>query len=95
LTGFTARRDRNAAHFAATVKNAGQSYLRPTVHLTVVSGNTIARSIDIPFNAILPGDDRAIHAEVDRLHAGAYRAELTIDYGGDSIIEGETHVTIQ
>jgi hypothetical protein len=95
LSAFSVQRAPKSARFVARIKNPGQTYVRPLVHLSLDDGSAIARSIDIPFNAILPGDERTLRAEVGHLHAGSYRAELTIEYDDNAVIEGETHVTVR
>lgn len=94
LARLAVRRSSNSAGMLATIRNTGATYVRPLLHLTLTSAKGVARSIDIPFNAILPGDERIVRTDLGKLPGGKYLAQLTVSYGGDRVIEGQTHVDV-
>lgn len=94
LESLAVLRSSKSASMRARIRNAGATYVRPLLHLTLTAANRAARSIDIPFNAILPGDERIVKADLGQLHSGLYLAQLTVSYGGNKVIEGQTHVKV-
>jgi P pilus assembly chaperone PapD len=82
------------ARLIARMRNIGQSYLRPLAHLTIAQAGRIYKNIPVTVNAIFPDSTRIVSQDLGALPAGDYRVELTIDYGGDSIIDGVTSAQI-
>lgn len=83
------------ATLVARLRNTGQSYLRPLAHLTVAQAGRVLLTAPVTINAVFPDAIRILSQPLGHLPPGEYRVELTIDYGGNSIIDGVTTAHIQ
>jgi hypothetical protein len=55
----------------------------------VVNDSTLGNS------TIFPGDERVAQHDFKDIAPGAYRLEITFDYGGDTLIQGTTDFTVK
>lgn len=94
LKSLAVSQSSQSASMSARITNIGATYVRPLLHLTLTAAKGVTRSIDIPFNAILPGDNRVVKTDLGKLRSGTYVAVLTVSYGGNKVIEGQTHVKV-
>lgn len=83
-----------ASTLVARLRNTGASYVRPIAHLMIGQGGRILRTAPVTINAVFPNSTRILNEDLGRLPPGDYVVELTIDYGGNSILDGVTKVRI-
>lgn len=81
-----------SATLIARLRNTGASYVRPIAHLMIGQGGRIYRSVPVTINAVFPNATRIVSQNLGHLPPGEYVVELTIDYGGNSILDGITKV---
>jgi hypothetical protein len=79
------------ASLVARLRNTGQSYIRPNARVLVGQGGRIVRDERITVSSIFPSATRILNQDLGRLPKGEYLVELTIDYGGNAILDGTTH----
>lgn len=82
------------AQLVARFKNTGTSYVRPVAHLVVGEGGRIVRDQKITISTVFPGATRIMSQPIGHLPAGDYRVEMTIDYGGNSILDAVTNARV-
>jgi hypothetical protein len=95
LTALALRLDGpRAGQLTARFINDGETYVRPLCRLVIEHGDTVVRDVAIPANVIFPGDKRELRESIEALPAGDYRAHLTVDYGGSTILDGAVNVRV-
>lgn len=80
----------DAPVLVARMHNDGQSYARCRAHLLVEQGGRIVRDLVPSVSVIFPNATRLLKQPLGALAPGTYQVELTLDYGGNSIIDGVT-----
>lgn len=78
----------------ARLRNTGASYIRPIAKLMIGQGGRVVRSDSVTVNTVFPNSTRIVSQDIGHLPPGEYTAELTIDYGGNSILDGITKFVI-
>lgn len=76
------------------LRNDAQGYCRPSAHLLVEQYGRIVRDQKIDVSTVFPNSTRIITQRLGKLAAGDYRIELTLDYGGESVIDGITQAHV-
>lgn len=79
----------------ARMRNDGQSYARCRAHLLIEQGGRILRDVAPSISVIFPNSTRLLKQSLGDLPPGDYQIELTLDYGGNSIIDGVTTAHIK
>jgi hypothetical protein len=82
------------AKLIARFRNTGLGYVRPVAHLLIGEGGRIVRDQKITISTVFPGATRIMSQPIGHLPAGDYRVEMTIDYGGNSILDAVTNARI-
>lgn len=82
------------ARLVARFRNPGNSYVRPVAHLFVGQGGRIVRDQKITISTVFPGATRIMSEDLGHLPTGEYHVELSIDYGGNSIIDAVTNAQV-
>jgi hypothetical protein len=77
----------------ARYHNDGVGYIRSGLYLTITQNGKTVHKEQIGLGAIFPGAARVVDKTVSGLAPGTYHVELDADYGGDTVIVGETNVT--
>lgn len=77
-----------SATLVTRLRNTGISYVRPIAHLMIGQGGRIYKTLPVSINAVFPNATRIVKEDLGHLPPGEYIAELTIDYGGNSILDG-------
>ena len=70
--------------------NDSLGYCRPSAHVRVEQAGRVVRNQDLKVSTVFPGATRILTQSLGPLPAGDYRVEITLDYGGDSIVDGVT-----
>ncbi len=81
-------------HILARYHNDGVGYVRSGLLLTITQSGKTVHKDQIGLGAIFPGATRVVDHTVNGLPSGTYHVELSADYGGDTVIVGDTNVTI-
>ena len=76
------------------LKNDGDAYARTGATLTISRAGSVVQKRDVSIGAIFPGHTRIVEQAVSGLSSGTYDADITIDYGGDVIVGGETKIVV-
>lgn len=76
------------------LKNDGDAYARTGGTLTISRAGSVVQKHDVSIGAIFPGHTRIVDQTVSGLSPGTYSAEVTIDYGGEVIVAGETRIVV-
>lgn len=76
------------------LKNDGEAYARTGGTLTISRSGAVVEKCDLSIGAIFPGHTRIVEQAITGLSAGTYVAGVTIDYGGDVILAGETRFVV-
>jgi hypothetical protein len=76
-------------------RNTGTSYVRPVAHLIIGQAGRVVHDQKITISTVFPGAVRIMTQQLGQLSPGAYRVELSIDYGGNSIIDAVTNANIR
>lgn len=79
----------------ARMFNDGQTYLRPQIHLQVAQEGRIVQSRDDSTPAIFANQPRDYTRTIQGLAPGTYLLDLTIDFGGGTLVEGTTRFTVR
>lgn len=78
----------------ARVRNNSKAYVRAGGTLLFEQSGRIVQKVPVTIGAIFPGRFHTVDETAKGLDPGKYRVELSIDYGGDEIEDGETTVTV-
>ncbi|MGB8266226.1 MAG: hypothetical protein WCE44_07905 [Candidatus Velthaea sp.] len=85
----------DGALLTARFVNDSAGYVRPTVRVLVVQGARIVHDESEGTGTVFPGATRLYTKDLTGLLPGDYDIELTIDYGGATLIEGTTKLGIR
>lgn len=77
------------------LRNDAQGYCRPSAHLLVEQAGRILRDEKINVSTVFPNSTRILKQQLGKLTPGDYRVELTLEYGGDAVIDGITQANIR
>lgn len=80
---------------AARMLNDGGTFVRPSIHMQVAQAGRIVQSRDDSTPAIFAGAPRLYTRSLQGLAPGKYLLDLTIDYGGDTIVQGSTEFAVR
>ncbi len=75
--------------------NDGGTYARPSIQMQLAQGGRIVQSIEDSTPAIFAGQPRLYARTLSGLARGAYQLQLTLDYGGESLVQGTTTFTVR
>jgi hypothetical protein len=75
--------------------NDGGTYARPAIRMQLARDGRIVQTIEDGTPAIFAGQPRLYGRTLSRLDPGAYQLQLTIDYGGASLVQGTTSFTVR
>ena len=81
-------------HILARYHNDGVGYVRSGLYLTISQSGKTVHKEQVGLGAIFPGAARVVDQTVGGLASGSYHVELSADYGGDTVIVGDTNVTV-
>ncbi|MBC5816038.1 MAG: hypothetical protein GIW97_05800 [Candidatus Eremiobacteraeota bacterium] len=81
-------------HVIARIKDTSNAYVRAGATLLFEQGGRVVQKLPVTIGAIFPGRFHTVDETARGLGPGKYRVELSIDYGGDEIEDGETTVTV-
>jgi hypothetical protein len=79
----------------ARMRNDGQAYARCRGQLLIEQAGRVVKTVDPSLSVIFPTSTRLLKQSLGDLPPGDYRIELTLDYGGNSIIDGITNAHIR
>lgn len=79
----------------ARLHNDGRTFVRPQIRLLVAQGGRIVQQRDDSTPAIFGGERRLYTRALNDLAPGTYQLQLTIDYGGDTLVEGTTEFSVR
>lgn len=83
-----------SSDLVARLRNDAQGYCRPSAHLLIGQAGRIVRDEKINVSTVFPNSTRILTQHLGKLPAGDYRVELTLDYGGESIVDGVTQAHV-
>jgi hypothetical protein len=86
---------RGNATLIARMRNDAEGYARVRGRLLVESAGRILNDSSPALSVIFPSSTRILKQPLGHLAQGDYRFELTLDYGGNSIIDGVTTAHIK
>jgi hypothetical protein len=84
----------SGAVLSARLQNDGNAYARVSARLLIQQGGRVVQDRDLATPTIFPGALRVMSEEIKNLPPGDYRAELSIDYGTDVVLNGSTDFRI-
>ena len=84
----------HAVRVVGRVRNNSNAYVRAGGSILFELSGRIVQKVPVTIGAIFPGRYHTVNETVRGLPAGKYRVELSVDYGGDEIEDGETTVTV-
>lgn len=79
---------------SARYHNYGDGYLRTGAYLTITQSARVVVKHQISLGAIFPKQLRVVDQTVTGLGRGIYHVELDVDYGGETVLVGETNATV-
>ncbi len=85
----------HAAQMSARLVNDGRTYVRPQIHYVLAQSARIVENRDDSTPAVFAGDARRFGQTLRDLPPGPYVLQVTIDYGGDSLIRATTEFTVR
>ena len=83
------------AQISARLTNDGQTYVRPQIHVLVAQGARAIVDQDDSTPVLFAGNSRIYNHALHDLAPGTYALQITIDYGGASVIRETTHFVVQ
>lgn len=87
--------DSGGVKVVARMVNDGETYVRPQIRLQIAQAGRIVQSQDDSTPAIFAGAPRLYTRAFTNLAPGPYLLSLTIDYGGDTLVEATTDFTVK
>lgn len=84
----------SSLHVVGRIRNTSNAYVRAGGTLLFEQSGRIVQRIPVTIGALFPGRFHTVNETARGLARGTYRVELSIDYGGDEIEDGETTVTV-
>lgn len=94
LQSLRASAQGGAVHVLARIRNTSNAYVRAGATLLFEEGGRVVQRVPVTIGAIFPGRFHTVNQTVRGLPRGQYRVELSIDYGGDEIEDGQTNLTV-
>jgi hypothetical protein len=85
----------HSVQFTARMQNDGRTFVRPQIRMTVAQGGRIVQQREDSTPAIFGGDPRLYTRTLRDLPSGNYQLQLSVDYGGATLIEGTTDFTVR
>lgn len=79
----------------ARMQNDGGTFVRPQIHLDVAQAGRLLQSRDDSTPAIFAGAARLYTRTFAGLPPGKYALDMTIDYGGNTLVQGSTEFTVR
>ena len=79
----------------ARMLNDGGSFVRPQIRLQIAQSGRVVQSHEDSTPAVFAGEPRQYVRNFPGLAPGKYMLDLTIDYGGDTLVEGTTDFTVR
>ena len=79
----------------ARMQNDGGMFVRPQIRMQVAQGGRVVQSRDDSTPAIFAGAARVYNRTLQGLAPGKYMLQLTVDFGGDTLLEGTTEFTVR
>ena len=79
----------------ARMSNDGETYVRPQIHLQIAQAGRIVQQRDDSTPAVFAGSPRLYTRTFSGLTPGNYSLEVTIDYGGSTLVAGTTQFTVR
>lgn len=77
------------------IVNDGGTYTRPAIRMELAQNGRIVQSLEDSTPAIFAGEPRRYARTLSGLARGTYLLQLTIDYGGASLVQGTTNFTVR
>ena len=93
LQSLKASAQGGVVHVFGRIRNTSNAYVRAGGTLLFEEGGRIVQRVPVTIGAIFPGRFHTVNQTVRGLPRGRYRVELSIDYGGDEIEDGQTDVS--
>jgi hypothetical protein len=94
LQALRATAAKGDVRIVARYHNDGVGYIRSGMWVTVSQNGKTVHKEQVGLGAIFPAATRVVDQTVTGLPPGTYHVELDVDYGGDTVIVGETNVTV-
>lgn len=79
----------------ARMSNDGDTYVRPQIHLQLAQAGRIVQQRDDSTPAIFAGSPRVYTRTFSGLTPGRYALELSLDYGGSTLVAGTTQFAVR
>jgi hypothetical protein len=79
----------------ARMLNDGETYVRPQIHLQLAQAGRVVQQRDDSTPAVFAGSPRLYTRTFSGLTPGNYALELSIDYGGSTLVAGTTQFTVR
>lgn len=79
---------------SARYYNDRDGYLRTGAYLTITQSARVVVKQQIGLGTIFPKQLRVVDQTVTGLGPGVYHVELDVDYGGETVLVGETNATV-
>jgi hypothetical protein len=83
------------AVLSARIVNDGSAYDRPTGHLVLRRDGAVVADETDSIPVLFAGEGRAYTKTLNGLSPGSYDVSFTVDYGGPTLLEGTTEVTVR
>jgi hypothetical protein len=83
------------AQLTARLRNDGRTFVRPQIRMLVAQAGRIVQQREDSTPAIFSGERRLYTRALNDLPPGTYQLQLTIDYGGETLVEGTTDFTLR
>jgi hypothetical protein len=84
-----------AVQLTARLQNDGRTFVRPQIRMTLAQAGRVVQQREDSTPAIFGGEGRLYTRTLRDLAPGAYGLQLTIDYGGATLVEGTTEFTVR
>jgi hypothetical protein len=84
-----------AVRVAARLVNDGGTYARPQIRMQLAQSGRVVQSLEDTSPAILAGQPRSYARTLSGLPRGTYALQLTVDYGGATLVQGTTDFTVR
>ena len=84
-----------SVRLTARMVNDGRTFVRPQIRMLIGQAGRVVQQRDDSTPAIFGGEPRLYTRTLRDLLPGTYRVQLTVDYGGDTLIEGTTDFTVR
>ena len=85
----------HSARLVARLQNEGRTFIRPQLHILLAQAGRVVISKDDTTPAVLGGEPRRLERSFGQLPSGVYQLQLTVDYGGATLVRGTTEFTVR